>query len=63
MKPQTVPIKKAKTFSINILHGALFYIDNVMHRGWKGIFNSFFKKFFSKSAYKDKIAKELKFYV
>ena len=25
-----------------------------MHRGWKGIFNSFSKKFLSKSAYKDK---------
>jgi hypothetical protein len=25
-----------------------------LHRGWKGILNSFSKKFFSKSAYKDK---------
>ena len=27
---------------------------STMHRGWKGIFNSFSKKVFSKSAYKDK---------
>ena len=34
-----------------------------MHRGWKGIFNSFSKTFFLKVLIRIKIARELKFYV
>ena len=34
-----------------------------MHRGWKGIFNSFFKKKFQKVLTRSKITRELKFYV